>query len=195
MIDSLESEKFRIPISSLHVKAQPLEETLIHESAQPVVKRNDKELFTKLCAKLKDRNVELGNCFEKNITFLAFEEHILRLESSAKDDDSTILKHNSGIIKHFVQEVFGLETKIDIVKNLEPLIQEESSLPDMQSFNESASMIESLEFETPQSESCATGTMMAKEREIDVKEILNDPFIQKAQELFEPRKIEIHPKV
>ena len=65
----------------------------------------------------------------------------------------------------------------------------------MDTTGESASMIESLEFETPQSESCATGAMMAKEREIDVKEILNDPFIQKAQELFEPRKIEIHPKV
>ena len=88
--------------------------------------------------------------------------------------------------------------KIDFVKNLEPLIQEESSLPDMQSFNESAqsaSMIENIEFESEQSESCATGAMMAKEREIDVKEILNDPFIKRAQELFEPRKIEIHPKV
>lgn len=197
MIDSLESEKFRIPVSSLHVKAQPLEDAP-HENTEPLVKRNDKELFVKLCAKLKDRNVELGNCFEKNITFIAYEEPILRLESSAKDDDSTILKHSSGIIKHFVQEIFGLETKIDIVKNLDPLSQEEPSLPDMQSFNESAqsaSMIESIEFETPQSESCATGAMMAKEREIDVKEILNDPFIQRAQELFEPRKIEIHPKV
>ena len=198
MIDSLESEKFRIPVSSLHVKAAALQESPSDEKSEPVATRNDKELFAKLCLKLKDRNVELGTCFEKNITFLAFEETILRLSSRAKDEESTILKHSSGIIKHFVQEIFGLETKIDIVKNLEPLPQEEPSLPDMQSFNESAqsaSMIENIEFESEQSESCATGAMMAKEREIDVKEILNDPFIQKAQELFEPRKIEIHPKV
>ena len=198
MIDSLESEKFRIPVSSLHVKAAALQESPSDEKSEPVATRNDKELFAKLCLKLKDRNVELGTCFEKNITFLAFEETILRLSSRAKDEDSTILKHSSGIIKHFVQEIFGLETKIDIVKNLEPLPQEEPSLPDMQSFNESAqsaSMIENIEFESEQSESCATGAMMAKEREIDVKEILNDPFIKRAQELFEPRKIEIHPKV
>lgn len=52
--------------------------------------------------------------------------------------------------------------------------------------DESGSMIESLEFESsPMSESCATGAMLAKkEREIDVKEILNDPFIKRAQELL-----------
>ena len=56
-------------------------------------------------------------------------------------------------------------------------------------------MIESIEFEAPQSQSCASGLIMAKEKEIDVKEILSDPFIQRAQDLFEARKIEIHPKI
>lgn len=199
MIDSLENEKFRIPESSLHVKTrESIQQPEITSSFVPQ-KSNHKELFAQLCAKLYDRNAQLGSCFEGNISLLAFEENCLKLSSSAKDDDSTILKHNSGIIKHFVQEIFGLETKIDIIKNLEPTpMAREEQLPDMDVFNENAnssSMMENVEFDTPQSESCATGAMMAKEKEIDVKEILNDPFIKRAQELFEPRKIEIHPKV
>jgi len=37
---------------------------------------------------------------------------------------------------------------------------------------------------------------IAKDKEeIDANEILNNPFIKKATELFEPKKIEIHPKI
>lgn len=199
MIDSLENEKFRIPQSALHVKPEETQESqtsLVTEPSPTPVTRNDQELFNKLCAKLKDRNAELGTCFEKNISLIAFEENILRLASCAQENESLILKHNSGIIKHFVQDIFGLETKIDITKSTPatPVVHEESQQPDMDAFN-TTSMVEEVEFNTPQSESCATGAMMAKEKEIDVKEILNDPFIQRAQELFEPRKIEIHAKV
>ena len=199
MIDSLESEKFRIPESSITKKA-PLpsaEESSLEEpqtqTPEPIVPAyNYQEYFEKLCLKLADRNAQLGDCFKQNITFLGFEENVLKLSSKAQDEASLFLKHSSGVIKHFVQELFGLETKINIVKeDVAPPIEEAPTHAN----EESSSMIESIEFEAPQSQSCASGLIMAKEKEIDVKEILSDPFIQRAQDLFEARKIEIHPKI
>ena len=190
MIDSLESEKFRIPSpaamaqESLHVSTP--------NSAPSINSTNEKELFAKLCLKLHDRNAELGECFERCITFISAEDGLLLLNSSAQEEPSKILKNSSAIIKHFVQELFGIETKIEIRKS-EP-VQKMHSEP-VYTNEGSASMIENVEFDTPQSESCATGALLSKEKEIDVKEILNDPFIKKAGELFEPKKIEIHPKV
>lgn len=199
MIDSLESEKFRIPESSI-TKKTPLhsaEESSLEEpqtqAPEPIVPAyNYQEYFEKLCLKLADRNAQLGDCFKQNITFLGFEENVLKLSSKAQDEASLFLKHSSGVIKHFVQELFGLETKINIVKeDVVPPIEEAPTHAN----EESSSMIESIEFEAPQSQSCASGLIMAKEKEIDVKEILSDPFIQRAQDLFEARKIEIHPKI
>ena len=199
MIDSLESEKFRIPESSI-TKKTPLhsaEESSLEEpqtqAPEPIVPAyNYQEYFEKLCLKLADRNAQLGDCFKQNITFLGFEENVLKLSSKAQDEASLFLKHSSGVIKHFVQELFGLETKINIVKeDVTPPIEEAPTHAN----EESSSMIESIEFEAPQSQSCASGLIMAKEKEIDVKEILSDPFIQRAQDLFEARKIEIHPKI
>ena len=199
MIDSLESEKFRIPESSITKKAplpsaeeSPLEEPQT-QTPEPIVPAyNYQEYFEKLCLKLADRNAQLGDCFKQNITFLGFEENVLKLSSKAQDEASLFLKHSSGVIKHFVQELFGLETKINIVKeDVVPPIEEAPTHAN----EESSSMIESIEFEAPQSQSCASGLIMAKEKEIDVKEILSDPFIQRAQDLFEARKIEIHPKI
>jgi len=62
--------------------------------------------------------------------------------------------------------------------------------------DQSSSMIESLTFdETPQSESCAAGAIMAGEKEIDAKDVLDTPFVQRATELFDPQKIQIRQKV
>ena len=112
------------------------------------------------------------------------------------EEESKLLNTHYGIIKHFIQELFGFETKIKIAK--EQATQHTPPLPieETHANEASGSMIESLSFEdATQSESCVTGAMMGQMREMDIQEILNDPFIQRAQELFEPRKIEIHPKV
>ena len=107
-----------------------------------------------------------------------------------------------------MQELFGLETKIKINKiqtpptepqpepSFEPNYEAQMSEAELSANDESSSMMESLEFEDePQSESCATGAMMAGKKEIDAKEVLNTPFIQRATELFDPQKIQIRQKV
>lgn len=176
MIDSLESEKFRVPTQEA---SQPLHvsPTLPQESTLPTSSQN----FQKLIEKLYDRNAELGECFEQSIRFIGFEDNLLVLSSSAEGDASKILKNSSSIIKHFVQEIFGLETKIEIQKSLQPTAVEAIEAPSNQ--------------EGSNTESCVAGEMMSEQKEIDPMEILNDPFVQRAQELFDPRSIKIHQKV
>lgn len=197
MIDSLESEKFRIPSASLSSNTSEKEEieTLHVNTNSATCKQN----FQKLSEKLYDRNAALGECFEKNIRLISFEDDLLSLSSSALDEDSKTLKNSSSIIKHFVQEIFGLEAKIKILKSTPPLneIDEQMQEAELHANEETSSMIENEEFnqEGANTESCVAGHISAEKREIDAKEILNDPFIQRAQELFEPKSIQIHQKV
>ncbi|WP_263831996.1 DNA polymerase III subunit gamma/tau [Sulfurospirillum oryzae] len=214
MIDSLENEKFRLPAhakpevaESTETPAPALEEVL-HVKDQGVTSQM---LFTRLCDKLLDRNAELGECFKNHIRFVSFEDEQLTLTSSAEGEASKTLNTYYSIIKHFVQELFGLETKIKInkIQALPPEPQPAEPVPmfdpnyelqmneaELSANEQSSSMIESLEFEDePQSESCATGAMMAGKCEVDAKEVLNTPFVQRATELFDPQKIQIRQKV
>jgi len=197
MIDSLENEKFRLP-----THADPRSESALHVTPPAIpsapVLPQAKQRFEMLKEKLMDRNAALGECFEKNIHFTSFDENLLMLSSRAVDDESKLLNTHYGIIKHFIQELFGLETKIKITKEQPAPSSTSPTMEEMISHanEQSGSMMESLSFEDEaQSESCATGAMMGQMREMNIEEILNDPFVKRAQELFEPRKIEIHPKV
>ncbi|HHH51501.1 MAG TPA: DNA polymerase III subunit gamma/tau, partial [Campylobacterales bacterium] len=70
------------------------------------------KLFENLVAKLYDRNYELGQCFESNITYNSFVDNRLTWESVATDNNKKLLINNWSLIRMFVQEIFGLETKI-----------------------------------------------------------------------------------
>lgn len=159
----------------------------------------DAQLYARLCEKLLDRNVELGECFQKYIRFERFQDRVLTLNSSAKDESAKILKHNSAIIRHFVQDVFGFESQIKIVKTDAPATQIAAPAPLTESLtmledlpledDSNYSMIENTTFEgAPQSESCATGAMMSMQKELDATEILNTPFVQKATDLLWHKK-------
>lgn len=230
MIDSLEQEKFRLPAS--HKKAEvaeetasvatPMESTPIPEEApEPLSLIPDhgvtsEILFTRLCDKLIDRNLELGECFKTHIRFVNFEDQQLLLDSTAEGDASKTLNTYYSIIKHFVQEVFGLETKIKINKvsaapqppivpmpETAPMMPNEEPMPPMETMellspDESYSMIESIEFmDGGVTESCVGGALLSKAQEINGDDIVNHAFVQKALELFEPKnnKIEIQKKV
>jgi DNA polymerase-3 subunit gamma/tau len=143
--------------------------------------------FEKLIAALYDRNYELGECFEKSIKFVSFKDNDLALISCADNECKTKLRHASGVIKHFVKEIFGFETKITMRpcnKNQDNLSQKMKN-EELHANEESGSMIEDIET-TPASKN---------KKEFDAKEIMENPFIKKATELFEPTKIIIKPKV
>ena len=210
MIDSLENEKFRLPVMPVKPEAEQSTETPSPKGEEPL-HVNDQGitstmLFARLCDKLLDRNAELGECFKSHIRFISFENDVLTLTSSAEGEASKTLNTHYSIIKHFVQDLFGVETKIKINKVQMPTPEpapvfdpNEALQMSEEEFNandQSASMIESLTFEeTPQSESCAAGAIMAGKKEIDAKEVLETPFVQRATELFDPQKIQIRQKV
>ena len=160
--------------------------------------------FKKLVEKLYDRNADLGRAFEESIEFVSFEDGVLSWKSHAAGENKELLKTHFGIVRHFVQEIFGFETKINLIKSespppkppaptQEPKTAEESR-NDANAETHTASMIEDIECN---SAGCVTGNCSEAEpsREFDAKEIQNDPMVQKAVELFGAKKIVIRSKV
>ena len=189
---SFEAEE-SIPLSEMMMPSDTFEEEI--PSKDPAL-----ALFQELIAKLYDREYGVGECFEKSIDFLRFEEDTLFLASHADEECKPKLRHASGIIKHFVKEVFGFNATISmqIVDKPAPTAEDLAMKEAEAHANESSSsMMEDQEFgkEGENTESCATGHITRGKREIDAKEILEDPFIQRAQELFDPKKIQIRPKI
>jgi len=68
--------------------------------------------FKELVSKIYDRDYDLGSCFERNITFIGFDENLLTWESTAEEEDKKTLRTHWGVINMFVKELFGFETKI-----------------------------------------------------------------------------------
>lgn len=210
MIDSLENEKYRLPATQAKPEIEPSAQTPTPKAEAPL-HVNDQGvtsamLFTRLCDKLFDRNAELGECFKTHIRFISFEDELLALTSNAEGEASKTLNTHYSIIKHFVQDLFGVEAKIKITKiqsrppEPEPTFDPNEALQmseaEFNANDQSSSMMENLAFEeAPQGDSCAAGALMADKKEIDAKEVLNTPFVQKATELFDPQKIQIRQKV
>jgi len=72
--------------------------------------RRDK--FQLLIEKISDRDSNLGEIFKRNIEFISFENGTLTWRSKATNSDKTELKNSWILIRTFVQEVFGIDTKI-----------------------------------------------------------------------------------
>lgn len=159
------------------------------------------KLFLDLVLKIKDRNFELGNCFEKSISFVSYDNATLTWESCADEECKKVLTHGYSVIKHLVREIFGFETKIKheaCSKNTEekenqtaqPSINKESDTTSYQP----SSMIEDIEVGT--SASCVSSCNDENsQKEIDGAKILEEPMVQRATELFEATKRTIQLKI
>jgi DNA polymerase-3 subunit gamma/tau len=205
MIEELESKITLNPKTSTTVPTPPIKEesTPIHEEIAPSkdIKQKEQEIndyshtFNTLLTKLYDRNYALGECFKNHVSFVSFHAPMLTLKSSASGSCKETLRHSSGIIRHFIQELFGLKAKLNMLKDTP---KEE---PEITHANESSSsMIEDIEFTKEQQEvstnSCIEKQVVGQEsKEIDSGDILENPFIKKAGELFEPSKIIVKSKV
>ena len=196
MIESLESEKFRIPQKEELIKAHTsnmlnttVQKETIHEQNTQTQETTNASLFAQLIEKLEDRSHELATCFKKNIEFISFENATLTWSSSADGEDKETLRYGYAIIRQFVQEIFGLDTKIQM-QQAQPkeVFEQEEEIP--------SSMIEEIEFEEgANTHSCVSGHLSQEAKDAQAKEILNDPFVQKVQEMFQPKDIKIYPKV
>ncbi|WP_457605441.1 DNA polymerase III subunit gamma/tau [Nitratifractor sp.] len=177
-------------------------------------------MFQALREKLYDRDYELGSCFERNITFRSFDGKDLTWESIARGEDRKTLIRHWGIIRNFVQEIFGLDVKIVNVSKEPPSPQEE----DKKKASEAAGPVEAQKSGTPEKASAteeipecelpdneqSSGTVEAVElpsscmnpdsgnteasREIDPASLLEEPMIKEAIALFDPKKVRIKRK-
>ena len=206
MVESLENEKFRIPVKEELLSAHKIETShvkpILEEKAPQIekptilqkapIRDSAKELFDQLIVKLEDRSHELATTFKNNIDFISFEEETLTWSSCAQDEEKNRLKHGYPIIRQFVQEIFGVNTKIQMQQS-----EKKQETLQTHANEDTSSMIESVEFgnEGSNTESCVAGHLTRDAKEAEVKEILNDPFVQKVQEMFDPKKIEIYPKI
>jgi len=198
MIESLQKEITRPQISSINIKPLAVEQ---EEEPKAEIKNENALLFNELIANIKDRNSELGVCFEESINFISYENSVLTWESCANEDCKKALTNGYSAIKQLAREVFGFETKIkhkactkEIVEKKNDSTQSSIEQPTMQ-HSQTASMVE--EAEIGGSASCVTNCSSGVDatKEIDAKDIKNEPMVQKAMELFEATKITIQSKI
>jgi len=194
----------------------------IEKKVEPIViEENPKEMpsqtksletYEKFVARVKDRNYTLGECFSKSVTFVSYENGVLTWESCADDECKKTLKHGYAAIKQIVREVFGFETKIKGIQctkvieenhvaqntqEIEPTYIPEENFVEATVMNgsQSISMIEDVEIGG--SASCVTNCSAEPSpvKEIDGDDILQEPIVQRATELFEATKRTVQQKI
>ena len=220
-------------LSSLE-KPEPVVESKdtppVDETPAPIIKEVEKkpplnrgeQLFKELVAKMYDRNYELGECFQNSISYVSFDKGRLTWESSASKEEKILLKNNWSLIRMFMQELFGFETKIkNIAKDLPSSLKE--PIPIVNSFSSPSEFIEPISMvedeilnqgipieqydtqpqpqfqendEMPMKSSCVApsdgGVESAKEK--DERTILDEPMVAKALELFAPKTVRVKRK-
>ena len=176
----------------LESKSQSLaDSSTIPNSSQVVSQTQElqaKELFGLLKNRIYERNYELGECFEKNIRFIAFADNILIWESSAKQEDKKRLGNAYSIIKNLVYEIFGMQTQI---KNQE--ISQEKDKQDLPinglEEKQSGSLSNQNDSQVPQEASQISNKSKTAEQE--VQEALKTPLLEAMQKEFEITKINV----
>jgi len=185
--------------------SEPIEEP---QQIEPIVEAKPLDagakLFEELIVKMYDRNYELGECFKHAITYTSFENNLLTWESAASAEQKTLLKNNWMTIRTFVQELYGYECKIkNNAKELPSSVEKGSqSEAEVKPIEEPTSMIEDEVLNQPIVEeeemksSCISpshgGVEAAKEK--DEQNILEEPMIAKALELFNPKTVRVKRK-
>ncbi|MBN2825023.1 MAG: DNA polymerase III subunit gamma/tau [Campylobacterales bacterium] len=200
MIKSLENELqgVRVAKPTQEAVVEAKEETPIPKSQPTPPIDQGAILFKKLIEKIYDRNYGLGEVFENNIEYATYEHETLTWNSMASDEDKKLLISQWGLIKTFVQEIFGIQTTIKSntkpkpPKDSEPQAQppqEEPPLPSP-SDEETGSMIEDIEMKS----SCISPEHNSS-NEIEPSQILQEPMVKESIKLFEPSKVRVRKKV
>ncbi|WP_104722124.1 DNA polymerase III subunit gamma/tau [Helicobacter mesocricetorum] len=155
----------------------------------PTLAKESPSLFQLLLQKIYERNYDLGECFEKNITFVSFDNNLLIWESKAKDADKERLKNSYSIIKNLVLEIFGLQTQIKSLSKEESSKTPETpnTIPNTTSHNI-----------TPDSAHTNTQQKLedspSNDPKMEVTQALETPLLKSAKELLGIKQIKVRPK-
>jgi DNA polymerase-3 subunit gamma/tau len=178
--------------------AEKREEPIMAETPVADSSLQHRQTFDTLIKKIYDRDFDLGQCFEKNISFESYANGALTWGSMAQGDDRKLLITHWSVVKMFVQELFGIETKIINVAK-EPLQAQEEPKKKVNGLEaddcntDSGSMIETVEMKSSCIMPEAGETEAAKEKE--PSSILEEPMIKEVLNLFDPKKVRIKRKV
>jgi len=97
-----------------------LEGSVSVESYKPVKekpKNTPETMFKLLIKKIKEKDMELGVCFEKSVKFISFENGVLIWESCSDDDCKNQFKrYFSPVIRPIINDIFGIGVKIEPIR-------------------------------------------------------------------------------
>ena len=158
------------------------------ESSQPQERKNDG--FEELIKRLYDRNYELGKLFDEHIDFVSFEDGKLTWISSVDDEQRKRLIDAWGIVKMFVQEIFGVDTKI------ENIAKKKVAKPAHKQNNEEGRQDLSSAQEQHPAGSCVApaGGESEASKEKDPSAILDEPMVKSALEMLDPHRVTVKRK-
>ncbi|NPA73184.1 MAG: DNA polymerase III subunit gamma/tau [Epsilonproteobacteria bacterium] len=194
LIESL--EKTKTQTNPTHRTALPQNDT-IDTKIQPEnpkipTDQDNAKKFSLLVKSIYDRNYETGECFEKSVSFIKFENDILELESCTEDKCKKTLRLASGVIKHLVKDIYGIETKISMKPCSKDISKERNDTPKKDEDDKKKPENEEPKDENP---SCIASHLDNPDNNSKEENILDDPFIKKATELFNPARITVRRKV
>jgi len=200
------------------VKEEPIVQNDIQELiVEPVVEPVEQidelldkgfELYETVIEAIFEKNHDLGACFEENFVYNKYENNRLLIDSYASGDCRAMLGKYWPNIKMIILAVFGEDTNIDFEKKhrveepkttnntIQNDIKQEQEENNNQ--NQSGSMIEDIEMQTS---GCVAGMgdvaqehQNLAQKEMQIQDILNSPMLNKAKELFDPKKITVRAK-
>ena len=190
-----ENQKASIP-DTTQIQEVPQSTAEIEEkNATP--NQNSELLFKTLIEKIYDRNFDLGVVFEKNITFVSFENGNLTWESEAEDEEKKVLIQGWNVIKLFVQEIFGIDTKITPKKKLtnKPNEQKEQEKLEEQTPQENIEDTKAKQEDIQQTNSCIMPQGNSEASiDKDPKDLLNEPMVQEFIKHFPPKRVVVKQK-
>lgn len=179
------------------VAAQPKPEPEAQAAKKPAEPKQPEidyiRKFEELIDKLYDRSLELGTCFKSGVEFESFENGELSWTSCVEGECKQMLKSYWPVVKQMIEEVFGVGTSIKMNPcQKEPVSQTEPPKTDDPKPEEADSSGEGLN-----GGSCmmANAGISPEPKKETPEDIMKDPFVEKAVELFEPEGIRVVSKV
>jgi len=98
--DLIEKIEQKIDINTYKLKVEPKE-----------------DLFKTLIKKIKERDIDLGVCFETSVKFISFENGVIKWESCPDENCKNMFKRFfSPVIRPLINEIFGIGVKIEPIR-------------------------------------------------------------------------------
>ena len=137
MIEAVKPHKIDDLIKSMEQKISI--DSYKPQKEETVVSKTPEDLFKDLIIRIKEKDIDLGVCFETSVKFISFNDGVLIWESCPDEICKEQFKRFfSPVIRPLINEIFGVGTKIEPIRckeekkndNVKPKIKQHSVLKD-----------------------------------------------------------------